>query len=714
MAFFDLHIQNMNCSSCVAKIEGRVKKIEGVINCSVNFASGQARVEFEEGKEVKELVADAITNLGYPAEVIEEGKVYEEGKDRYYFWLKFRTIFSIILTIPLIVPMFAEFFGQHVPFPYSIQLILAAIVQFGGGYSFYIASWKSLKSFSANMDVLVALGTTAAFLFSAAVVIFDIQGYIYFETSAVLISLILLGRVIEHHSKNNAKGGMKALLQMQAKSARIKKEGDVVEVPIDTVKVGDIVVVKPGERIPVDGDVAHGESHVDESMLTGESLPVRKEQGIKAFAGTVNGEGMLEIKSSRLGSETSLGNIIRLVEEAQRTKAPIQKLADKISGIFVPIVLIIALLTLLLWGFIMGDFEEGLISGIAVLVIACPCALGLATPTVIMVACGRGAREGVLVKDAASLEHARKVQAIIVDKTGTVTEGKLSVDQVESDDPELLQKAVSLTTYSDHPISKAITFHAKDQGIKVQGCEAFHSHTGQGLSGTFQGKAYLLGSLRFFEAQNIDVGPFKQSLDSDVRVIAAIAEEGKCIGYIALADKIKAGSALAIQKLHELHKEVYLLSGDRKAVVESVGKELNVDGYFAEVLPEEKASYVKKLQGEKKVTGMVGDGVNDAPALAAADVGFAIAEGTDVAMESATIGLMRSNLTNLLTALSLSRLTFIKIRQNLFFAFIYNCVGIPLAAFGLLNPVIAGAAMALSSISVVLNSLTLQRKKLSG
>ena len=447
-------------------------------------------------------------------------------------------------------------------------------------------------------------------------------------------------------------------------------------------------------------------------MLTGESLPVYKEIGVKAFAGTVNGEGMIEIESSRLGKETSLGAIIRLVEEAQKTKAPIQKLADRISGVFVPVVLLVALLTFLLWGFITGNWEEGLLSSITVLVIACPCALGLATPTVIMVACGRGARDGILIKDVLGLEKASKIKALLIDKTGTVTEGKLSVDETTSEDDNFLQKIASITTYSDHPISKAVTDYAQKQGIQIEGCENFHSHTGQGLSGTYKGKAYLVGSLRFFKIQNIDLGPFKESLQTDTRVLVALAEDGKCTGFIALADQIKAGSKQAIQKLREMGKEVYLLSGDRTVVVESVGKKLGVNGYFAEVLPGEKADYVKKLQKEGKVTGMVGDGVNDAPALAAADVGFAIAEGTDVAMESASIGLMQSNLANLLAALSLSRLTFIKIKQNLFFAFIYNCVGISLAAFGLLSPMIAGAAMAMSSISVVLNALTLKKKKL--
>lgn len=711
MPSFYLRIRNMSCASCVAKIERRVQKIQGVLNCSVNFISGEAKVEFEEGKEVKKQAAELITELGYSAEVIEEGKVDDEKrKDRFYVSLKLRTALSIIFTIPLTIPMFAELFGLYMPLSYWVQLPLAAIVQFGGGYSFYVKSWKSLKSRTANMDVLVALGTTTAFLFSAASLIFDSLGDLYFETSAVLISLILLGRLLEYRSKNNAHRGMKALLKMQSKSAYVKKSHDVIETPIDRVEIGDIVFVKPGERIPVDGEVIKGESHVDESMLTGEALLVEKRIGAKAFAGTLNGSGILEIRSSRLGKKTSLGHIIRLVEQAQQSKAPIQKLADKVSGIFVPVVLFIAFLTFLLWGLVLGNWEEGLISGIAVLVIACPCALGLATPTVIMVACSRGAREGVLVKDAASLEHARKVQAIIIDKTGTVTEGKLSVEQIESKDPQILQKALCLTMQSDHPISKAITLYAKDQKVKVGSSESFYSHTGGGLSGTFQGKNYLLGSLRFLQENKVDLGPFEQKLHADTHVSAAVAEDGTCIGYIALSDKIKAESIEVVQKLKQMGKEVYLLSGDRKAVVESVGRKLGVDGYFAEVLPEEKAAYVKKLQAEGKVTGMVGDGVNDAPALAIADVGFAIAEGTDVAMESATIGLMQSNLKSLLKALFLSHLTFVKIRQNLFFAFIYNCLGIPLAAFGWLNPMIAGAAMALSSISVVLNSLTLQNR----
>lgn len=704
MAFFDLHIRNMNCSSCVAKIERRVGKIKGVLHCSVNFANGQARVEYEGRQEIQQEVSHAITDMGYPTTIINAGKPYVEDRDYFYFWLKVRTVFALILTFPLVLTMFG------LPISHQVQLLLATLVQIGGGYSFYMGAWQSIKSKTANMDVLVALGTTAAFLFSVFVTFFGIQGYLYFETSAVLISLILLGRVIEQHSKHHAQGGMKALLQMQVKSARVKKESDVIEIAIDAVEIGDIVIVKPGERIPVDGNVIRGHSYIDESMLTGESMPVQKAKGEKVYAGTVNGEGVIEVQSSRLGKETSLGNIIRLVEKAQQSKAPIQRLVDKISGVFVPFVLGISLITFFLWGILTGNWEEGLTSGIAVLVIACPCALGLATPTVIMVACSRGAKEGVLIKDVVGLEKANRVDALVIDKTGTVTEGKFSVDEIQSNDPSFLKKAVSLATYSDHPISKAITQHAKDQEMEVENCEAFHSHTGEGLSGIFQGKAYLLGSLQFLRNQKIALRNFERDLETDVHVIVALAEEGTCIGLISLSDQIKKGSKEAIDQLHQMKKEVYLLSGDRKAVVDSIGKQLNVDGSFAEVLPADKADYVQRLQSEKKITGMVGDGVNDAPALAVSDVGFAIAEGTDIAMESASIGLMRSNLTNLLKALALSKLTCRKIQQNLFFAFIYNCVGIPLAAFGFLNPMIAGAAMAMSSISVILNSLTIQRK----
>jgi len=703
MTQFDLQIDNMSCSSCVAKIEGVLMKEEGVEACSVNFASGRASVT---GSIDPLRAAEIVTAMGYPAAPPDK-----EQRDVSYVWLKVRTGLALLLALPLTIPMFAEFFGKEIVINPSLQWALATLVQFGAGYSFYVAGYKSLRSGSANMDVLVALGTSAAYFYSLFAVLFHFSTYLYFETSAVLIALILLGRLIENYTKKNAQGGMKALLKMQAKSARVKVGDQTNDVPIEEVKVGDVVVVRPGESIPVDGEVIIGGSHVDESMLTGESVPVRKEGGDKAFTGTVNGEGVLEIKATKLGSETSLGNIIRLVEQAQNSKAPIQKLADKVSGVFVPAVLAIAFITFFIWGFT-GDWMGGLISGIAVLVIACPCALGLAVPTVIMVACARGAKEGILVKDAEGLEKMRLVSAIIVDKTGTVTEGILSVTKLQSDlsEEEFLRNATRLTQHSDHPASKAITLFAKEKRVSTEKIEAFKAHSGKGLSGIHEGDEYALGSPQFLKSIGVELGELGVLIEKERGIVVALSKQKKCIGYVVLSDKIKKDTLGAIEALHKMGKKIYLLSGDRKPVVEEVANTLHVDGFFAEVLPEEKALFVKKLQEQNYVTGMVGDGINDAPALATADVGFAVASGTDVAMESATVGLMRSNLSNLVDALHLSKKTFTKIRQNLFFAFFYNCLGIPLAAVGLLNPMIAGAAMALSSISVVLNSLTLKSK----
>lgn len=694
MMTYDFQIRDMNCSSCVAKIEKRLMEEEGVSKATVNFASGMAKVEVDSKSLKSETLSKIVTELGYPMSLKGEEN---ESSASPINWLKIRTIGAVLFAAPLLIPML----GGHLS-P-SIQMVLATVVQFGAGYSFYLGSYKSLRSGTTNMDVLVALGTSAAYFYSLAAATFHFSSHYYFETSAVLIALILLGRFFEHRSKTSAQSGMKALLKMEAKSARIKKEGVIEEVSINLVSRGDIVVVRPGESVPVDGEVVSGSSHLDESMLTGESIPARKEKGSMAFAGTMNMDGSLEIKATRLGKETSLGNIIRLVEEAQGSKAPIQKLADKISGIFVPIVLGIALLTFLIWGFGFQNWTEGLVSGIAVLVIACPCALGLAVPTVIMVACAAGAKEGVLIKDVEGLERAAKVDTLVVDKTGTVTEGKLSVSSIHSmlSDDAFLIKAATLSRHSNHPISEAVTAHAGN--LPLEDVKDFKNHSGKGLSG----KGLLLGSPKFLESEGVSLEGF--SLKSEKDVVVAVAEGKKCIGYVTLSDQIKKDSKKAVEELHTLGKKIYLLSGDRKPVVEAVSKALSLDGFYAEVLPEDKAKVIEGFQKKKKIVGMVGDGINDAPALALADVGFAIASGTDVAMESASIGLMRSNLTNLNVALRLSKKTFVKIRQNLFFAFFYNTIGIPLAALGLLNPMIAGLAMALSSISVVLNSLSLRK-----
>lgn len=707
MIQFDLQIKNMNCSSCVTKIEARLIREEGVEECSVNFATGKA---FLKGNIDPKKAAKIITAMGYPTTTIKFGEFQEEKKDFDSLLQKLRTLFALLAAAPLTIPMITDLFGKQIVFPLSFQIILATLVQFGAGYPFYVGAYKSLKSGSANMDVLVIMGTSAAYFYSLFAGLFRFSNDLYFETSAVLIALVLLGRLLENLSKKNAQGGMKALLKMQSKTARIKVEGKIKDVPIEEVEREAIVVVRPGAYIPVDGNVIAGVSHVDESMLTGESIPVRKKNGDHAYAGTINGEGILEIKTTKLGRETSLGNIIRLVENTQKSKSPIQNLADKISSIFVPTVLVIAAVTFFIWGF-NGDWKQGLLSSIAVLVIACPCALGLAVPMVVMVACARGAQEGILVKNAEGLEKARLVNAIIIDKTGTVTSGKLSVSNIHTTLTEeaFFQKAVRLTHYSDHPVSNAITHFAKNKNIFITAVENFKSHSGKGLSGIHEGREYSLGSLRFLESMGTQLEPYSEEIRKETRTVVALSEQKKCIGYIVLSDQLKKDSISAVKALHKMKKQIYLLSGDRKTVVEKVAKTLGIDNFFAEVLPEDKATFVKKIQSENHVTGMVGDGINDAPALATADVGFAIASGTDVAMENATVGLMRSNLTNLVEALHLSQKTFIKTRQNLFFAFFYNCIGIPLAAFGLLNPMIAGAAMALSSISVILNSLTLKK-----
>lgn len=695
MTTYDFQIRDMSCSSCVAKIEKRLIEEEGVSKAIVNFASGMARVEVDRESLKAETLAGIITDMGYPMFLVKD----EEGESDALpiDWLKIRTIGAALFATPLLIPMF----GGHLSS--SIQMMLATVVQFGAGYSFYIGAYKSLRSGTANMDVLVALGTSVAYFYSLAAATFHFSSHYYFETSAVLIALILLGRFFEHQSKASAQSGMKALLKMQPKSARIKKKGVIKEVSIDLISQGDIVIVRPGESVPVDGKVIDGSSHLDESMLTGESVPTRKEKGNVAFAGTMNIDGSLEIKATRLGKETSLGNIIRLVKEAQGSKAPIQKLADKISEIFVPTVLGIAILTFFVWGFGLQDWTEGLLSGIAVLVIACPCALGLAVPTVIMVACAQGAKEGVLIKNVEGLERAVRVDTLVVDKTGTITEGKLSVSSIHStlSDDAFLIKAATLSRHSNHPISEAITAHAG--ALPLDDIKDFKSHSGKGLSG----KGLLLGSPKFLESEGVSLEGF--SIGSEKDVIIVLAEGKKYIGYATFLDQIKEDSKKAVEELHALGKKIYLLSGDRKPVVEAVSNALSLDGFYAGVLPEDKAKVVQELQEKKAVVGMVGDGINDALALTVADVGFAIASGTDVAMESATIGLMRSNLTNLNTALRLSKKTFVKIRQNLFFAFFYNTIGIPLAVLGLLNPMIAGLAMALSSISVVLNSLTLRK-----
>ena len=711
MHTFKIKIEEMHCSSCIQKIEKKLREQKGVKNISVNFALEEATLIIDDTTFSPQLAAQMISDLGYPAQIISKGHLKEKSDKKDFFSLKVRTVLAILLSLPLFIPMILHLVGIQKELPLLIQLILASFVQFGTGYSFYINSWKSLKGGVANMDLLVALGTSFAYFYSVLEVFFHFSSFVYFETSSVLISLVLLGRLIEKRSKTQAISGMKGLLELQAKSALLCIGNEIQEVQIDQVKAGDIVLVRPGGKIPVDGFVIEGVSYVDESLLTGESLPVKKMEKATAYAGTFNGNGSLKIEVKRVADATTLGNIIRLVEEAQSKKAPVQKLVDKISSVFVPVVLVLGILTFFIHFFTVGDLKEAVLSAVSVFVIACPCALGLATPTVISVALARGAKEGILVKEIAALEKVRLVDTFVLDKTGTVTDGKVSIVAIEPEQLDFIQQMVNLAGYSDHPIAAAIISYGKDQGIfPNKEVTKFLSYPGQGISGSFDGKTYLLGSIRFLTAKGIDLSNFSKKLFNANEMIAAFAEGSTCLGFATLADKIKPSSIKTVQALRSMGKKVYLLSGDREKVVAATAKQIGVNGYFSEIMPDKKGEIIQNFQSKHSIVGMVGDGINDAVALSFADVGFAIASGVDVAMESATIGLMHSNLKSLIDSITLSKATFNKIRQNLFFAFFYNIVGIPIAAFGFLNPMIAGAAMALSSISVVLNALTLRKK----
>lgn len=617
-------------------------------------------------------------------------------------WLIVRTLVAALFSIPLLLHMFG------MPLSPLIQGSLATVVQFFSGYVFYIGAYRGLKRASMGMDTLVALGTSAAYFFSLYVVLFEPSRGLYFETSSVLIAFILIGRLLEQKATERAQGGMKALLSLQPKMSWVKEGDGWKEIPTTEVALDAHFRVRPGERVPVDGEVVEGASAIDESMLTGESLVVEKQVGSPVFAGTVNKHGSLVAKATKVGEETALGHIVRLVRAAQNSKAPIERLADKISSVFVPIVLAVAVITWLLWWLAAGNGAEGVMSAVAVLVIACPCALGLATPMVIIVACAKGAEMGVLVKDAAALEKAQKIERLLVDKTNTVTEGVIKVSRVQLDD-RFWPIAKALAEASEHPASGAVADALRQQQIVSLPMNQFLSIPGRGVQAEFGDKVYFLGSTTYLAEQGVDREALDRALEEEVGMVVALGTKEELLGYFTLSDEIREGSREAVKALQERGIEVILLTGDREKVAEEVANALGVDLFEAEVLPAEKADRVKDAKTAGKVVGMVGDGVNDAPALAAADVGFAIGSGTDVAMESASVGLMRSHIRGVVHTVDLAKETFKKIKQNLAFAFGYNILGIPLAAFGFLNPIIAGVAMALSSISVVLNALSLQR-----
>jgi len=725
---FDLAIRGMTCASCVARVERALAKAPGVLSASVNLATERAHVVFVAGTGV-EALHKAVKAAGYEAEIpdLQEGAAAKSAAPAARalpdWW---PVAVSALLTLPLLVPMAGLALGAHWTFPGWLQLALATPVQFWLGARFYRAGWKAVKALSGNMDLLVALGTSAAYGLSVYQLLAGAAGVhdLYFETAAALITFILLGKWLEARAKRQTTQAIRALNALRPDRALVRHDGKDIEVPLASVAVGDLVVVRPGERVPVDGEIREGRSHVDESLITGESLPVAKGAGDRVTGASINADGLLLVETRAVGAESTLARIIRLVENAQAAKAPIQRIVDRVSAVFVPIVLAIALATLLAWGLTTGNWTSAVLYAVAVMVIACPCALGLATPTAIMAGTGVAARHGILIKDAEALEIAHSITTIAFDKTGTLTEGRprlLAVDPVRGDRAELLRLAAALQQGSQHPLARAVMEQAAAEGISPAAAVEMKTLPGRGVQAVVEGRTLYLGSSRLMQELGVDtsaLGERGQAFAREGRSISWLAAETdgarSLAGLLAFGDAVKAGAREAIAALHAQGVKTVMLSGDNRGSAEAAARALGIDEVRAEVLPADKAQTVAALRGKHQVIAMVGDGINDAPALAAADVGIAMATGTDVAMHTAGITLMRGDPRLVADAISISRRTYGKIRQNLFWAFFYNVVGIPLAAFGLLNPIIAGAAMAFSSVSVVTNALTLRRWRGTG
>ncbi len=716
----EIPIEGMTCSACANRIEKALNKIEGV-KATVNFASEKAYVRARAGTVPVDAIITAIRKAGYEAhEAVQAGFAEEKirhelayRKELKRFW------FSTALTLPLLFQMIGMFFGLAGGLPRWLQFGLATPVQFWIGWRFYKGAYHALRGGGANMDVLIALGTSMAYFFSAIVTFFNLNQHVYFEASATIITLILMGKLLEASAKGKTSSAIEKLLHLQPGVARVEHEGLMIDRDVSLMKVGDIFLVRSGESIPVDGDVLEGESSLNESMLTGESMPVLKRKGDKIYAATSNQHGMLRARATGVGSHTALARIIRLVEQAQGSKAPIQRLADTISGVFVPIVVGISLVTFGLWWLIGGNFTLALVNAVAVLVIACPCALGLATPTAIMVGTGRGAQAGILVKNAAALERAEKIKTLVVDKTGTLTLGKPMVTHLTPfgglTASEIVLWASTLEQGSEHPLAAAVFEKAQELKITPAAMTDFKETPGKGVSGRIERERFFLGSPGFLVENGVEVNPDQlkqvERLQSEGQTVIGLGKEKELAGILAITDPLRPTSVEAVKILQSMGIQVVMLTGDNKGTAKAIAKRAGIFQFSAEVAPEQKALVIEKYKAQGTIIGMVGDGVNDAPALATADVSFAIGAGADVALEVADITLMRSDLLSAVDAIKLSRKTFSKIRQNLFFAFIYNILGIPLAALGMLNPVIAGAAMAMSSVSVVSNSLLLKRWK---
>ncbi|WP_275399961.1 heavy metal translocating P-type ATPase [Enterococcus faecium] len=712
-------ITGMTCANCSARIEKELNGQPGVVNATVNLATEKASVKYE-GTTTEKLI-QSVENIGYGAILYDEAhkqKIAEE-KQAYLKKMLFDLVLSTILTLPLMLSMIAMMLGSHAAIVHFfhlpiVQLVLSTPVQFYVGARFYKGAYHAIKTKAPNMDVLVAIGTSAAFALSIYNGFF--RGHpqdLYFESSSMIITLILLGKYLEHTAKTKTGNAIKQLMSLQTKTAQVIRNGKEETLAIEEVVVGDQLVIRPGEQIAADGRIISGSSAIDESMLTGESLPVEKNPDDTLFGGTINTNGLLHMAVTQVGKQTVLAQIIQMVEDAQGSKAPIQKIADRISGIFVPIVLVIAFITLVATGLITGDWQLALVHSVSVLVIACPCALGLATPTAIMVGTGVGARNGILIKGGEALEAAAHLDSIVLDKTGTITEGKPKVTDLVGS-KEVLSIFYTLEQASEHPLGKAIVEYGQLQEAATYDMIDFTAHPGAGISGTINGVRYFAGTRKRLIELNLSFDEYQEhalELEQQGKTVMFLADEKQVIGLIAVADQIKQEAKQAIKQLQDKGLDVFMLTGDNKLAAETIGKQVGIDPMhiFAEVLPEDKAAYVEKLQKDGKKVGMAGDGINDAPALALADVGMAMGSGTDIAMETADVTLMNSSLASIAQTIELSRMTLRKIKQNLFWAFVYNTIGIPFAALGFLNPIIAGGAMAFSSVSVLLNSLSLNR-----
>ena len=714
----ELTIGGMTCASCAGRVEKALAKVPGVKNVSVNLASERAHIESLGHVDPAELIK-AVTTAGYSAHLTENVHATQDDQHQRLRRERWSLVAAIVLALPLVLPMLVEPFGLHWMLPAWAQFLLATPVQFILGARFYVAAWKAVKAGAGNMDLLVALGTSAGYGLSLYEWVIAAPGsmpHLYFEASAVVIALVLLGKYLESRAKRQTASAIRALEALRPERALRVVDGQEQDVAISDLRLNDLVLVKPGERFPVDGEVVEGQSHADEALISGESLPVPKQPGDKVTGGAINGEGRLVIKTLALGTETVLARIIRLVEDAQAGKAPIQKLVDKVSQVFVPVVLLIALATLLGWWFYGAPIETALINAVAVLVIACPCALGLATPTAIMAGTGVAARHGILIKDAEALERAHEVSAVVFDKTGTLTSGTPQIahlSAIDGDEAQLLQAAGALQRGSEHPLANAVLDACAARQLTVPDVTDSQSLTGRGIAGTLLDRRLALGNRRLLDESGLAPGPLADAAaawEAEGRTLSWLIEQSpqpKVLGLFAFGDTLKPGALSAVQQLTERHISSHLLTGDNKGSARVVAEALGIQDVHAEVLPADKAATVSALK-KTGVVAMVGDGINDAPALAAADIGIAMGGGTDVAMHAAGITLMRGDPRLVPAALDISRKTYAKIRQNLFWAFIYNVIGIPLAAFGFLNPVLAGAAMAFSSVSVVSNALLLK------